>query len=131
MEYSIYQLKNGEDQRKIKFLNWKNLMKVKEVPEYSDYECVYVGEIKKGFIKDGLTGILYEIYQTFSVRRPKDFDGHSLAISDIIVIKSKRSVTKAEAYYIDTFGFKECSEFAIEHILNNSSERNRVCPKRD
>lgn len=127
MKYAIYQLKNGEKQREIRFLNLKNLLKIKRAPEYSDYICVYSGILNKGTKKEGLSGLLDELYETFHIRRPKDFEGHSLAVSDIIVIESELSAMKAEAYYVDSFGFKECSDFAIDHMLNrrgcNSHER--------
>ena len=118
MKYSIYQLKDGEKQREIRFLNLKNLLRVKEAPEYSDYDCKYTGTIVKAVNQEGLCKLLDEIYEIFSVRRPKDSEGHSIAVSDVIVIESEMSYMKAKAYYVDSFGFKECSEFVVDHMLN-------------
>ena len=51
MKYSIYQLKDGEKQREIRFLNLKNLLRVKEAPEYSDYDCAGQGGMRiLGFV---------------------------------------------------------------------------------
>ena len=118
MIYTIYQLKNGEKQRDIKFLNLKNLLKIKKAPEYNDYSSMYTGIIKTGIKKEGVQKLLNELYEAFNTRRPKDFEGHSLSISDIIVLESELSTMKAEAYYVDSFGFIECNEFAIDHLLN-------------
>ena len=123
MKYAIYQLKSGEDQRDLRFLNLKNLLKLKKTPEYSDYACVYTGIIKKGTRKENMPAVLSHLYETFNLKRPKDFEGHSLSVSDIIVIEQNTGkFQKAEAFYVDTFGFKECEEFAIEHMINQNKE---------
>jgi hypothetical protein len=40
----------------------------------------------------------------FNIYHPSDFKGHSLSISDIIIINNK-------AQYVDTFGFKTLLEW--------------------
>ena len=47
---------------------------------------------------------LEALYTKFNMERPADFKGHSLSVSDVVVIKDK-------PYYVDSFGFKELPEF--------------------
>lgn len=48
--------------------------------------------------------ILGEIYEYFNIRRPADFKGHSLSVSDIIVLESGK---EKGIYFVDSFGFKK------------------------
>ena len=56
----------------------------------------------------GTNGTLNGIYETFNEDRPKDFTGHSLSMSDVIVLKQNGVHT---AHYVDAIGFKEVPEF--------------------
>ena len=61
-----------------------------------DYEVVYEGEVEPGrYIEDTLENIFYN----FNAKKPKDFNGHSLSISDIIELNS-------EFFYTEPVGFK-------------------------
>lgn len=57
-----------------------------------DYIRVYTGELD--------TNNLDEIFNIFNTKRPKDFKGHSLSVSDIVSIDGKM-------YYCDSIGWKE------------------------
>ena len=52
--------------------------------------------------------IVHGIYEKFNLHRPLDFLGHSLSVSDVIV--TNRS-GQEQAFYVDSFGFKEVPEF--------------------
>ena len=43
---------------------------------------------------------LDDIYEIFNIRRPSDFKGHSLSVSDVVRFDDKY-------YYCDSFGWKE------------------------
>ena len=45
-----------------------------------------------------------ELYLTFNLKRPPDFRGHSLSVSDVVVLNREG---KAGAFYVDRIGFKE------------------------
>lgn len=54
---------------------------------------------------------LETIYAEFNINRPADFTGHSLSMSDVVVV-TRGDTTKC--YYVDTVGFKEVPEFKVE-----------------
>ena len=67
----------------------------------SDYESKYQGELKPGETLDTL-------YERFNIHRPENFTGHSLSVSDVVVLKKDKELT---AYYVDSIGFKEVPDF--------------------
>lgn len=67
----------------------------------SCYDSVY-----KGNMEDGMT--LESLYAMFNINRPEDFRGHSLSVSDVIVLRDRE---EKKAYFVDSFGFKELPDF--------------------
>lgn len=58
------------------------------------------------------------IYTRFNIDRPDDFHGHSLSVSDIVVLKQNGQIN---AYYTDNIGFKKLSDFlSPENPLRNA-----------
>lgn len=47
---------------------------------------------------------LDSIYDRFNLNHPKDFQGHSLSVSDLIV---ERKAGNVSIFYVDSFGFKD------------------------
>ena len=64
---------------------------------------------------------LDNILERFNIDRPEDFRGHSLSVSDVIVINRGAEIT---AYYVDSFGFQELPEFVQQRM--NMLEHNSV-----
>ena len=99
--FSIYQLKPGDSTRDYRFEPLdairNNGLSVK--PE--NYEQVYTAPLTA---KDDLESI----YTRFNVDRPADFTGHSLSVSDIVVLHQDGRDT---AHYCDRFGFSQVPEF--------------------
>lgn len=108
--FTIYQLTSGEENHYRRFESYESLENQGEVPDINNYKAVYSGKIDP-------TVTLENIYQEFNINRPADFKGHSLSMSDIVVIEANDKFT---ANYVDTFGFKSCPDFAAahEHRLN-------------
>lgn len=100
---AIYQL--NEKHEDILFVSSNDLNKKGKYPDYKNYNIVYLFEVKGDNSK--LTD-LEEIYYTFNERRPEDYFGHSLSISDVVVITNKNGI---RAYYVDSIGFKETESF--------------------
>ena len=69
-----------------------------------NYELVYEAPLTA---KDDLESI----YTRFNVDRPADFTGHSLSVSDIVVLHQDGKDT---AHYCDRVGFSEVPEFLKE-----------------
>ena len=99
--FSIYQLKPGDTTRDYRFEPLdairNNGLSVK--PE--NYEQVYTAPLTE---KDSLESI----YTRFNIDRPADFKGHSLSVSDIVVLHQDGKDT---AHYCDRFGFSQVPEF--------------------
>lgn len=68
---------------------------------FNDYECRYEGE----FTEDTKTAteICEVIYYLFNMRRPEDFKGHSLSMSDVIELDTGIS---QRLYYCDMCGWQ-------------------------
>ena len=99
--FFIYKLKPGDATRDYRFEPLdairSNGLSVK--PE--NYELVYTAPLTA---KDDLESI----YTRFNVDRPADFTGHSLSVSDIVVLHQDGKDT---AHYCDRAGFSEVPEF--------------------
>lgn len=99
--FSIYQLKPGDATRDYRFEPLdairNNGLSVK--PE--NYELVYTAPLTE---QDSLESI----YTRFNIDHPADFKGHSLSVSDIMVLHQDGKDT---AHYCDRFGFSQVLEF--------------------
>jgi len=103
---TIYQLVPGEANRYRRWESIESLHRQGEKPEYKNYSRVYSMEIES-------TVTLDEIYTRFNINKPPDFKGHSLSVSDIIVLNFEDRETAA--YYVNDIGFVKCAEFARKH----------------
>ena len=66
-----------------------------------DYRLVYSGILGP---EDTLEGI----YEKFNLERPEDFRGHSLSVSDVVLIHDGEQNT---AHYVNSFGFRKLRDF--------------------
>ena len=103
--YAIYQLKNDENLRNHRFESLYHLQKLGLTVDYKNYDLTYTGHFEAAA---DTNGTLNGIYEKFNEDRPKDFTGHSLSMSDVIVLKQHGDYT---AHYVDAIGFKEVPEF--------------------
>lgn len=99
--FSIYQLKQGENTSLLRFEAYDYLAAKGYAADVTDYELVYTAELLPGTS-------LEDIYTRFNIDRPQDFKGHSLSVSDVVVIHQNGQDT---AYYVDRIGFKQVPEF--------------------
>ena len=53
---------------------------------------------------------LEDIYRTFNIDHPADFKGHSLSVSDVVVLHQNGQDT---AHYCDSVGFQQVPEMCI------------------
>lgn len=98
-EYKIYQLKNNPENHAIRFEGYTLAEKHGEPAKPENYDLVYSGSLDD--FED--SNKLEAIYTKFNLDRPEDFKGHSLSVSDIIVMND-------EAHYVDSFGFVDVSD---------------------
>ena len=93
--FTIYQLKGGSETRDYRFEPYESLQEAGLAIDRQNYDLVYTAP------RDGKT-TLEDIFRTFNLDRPPDFTGHSLSVSDIVVL-NRGGDTKA--YYCDSAGF--------------------------
>ena len=101
--YSIYQLKDGDETWAYRFEPLDRLKRVGLHVDRSHYNFIYSGSLEKG-------ETLEDLYRRFNLDHPEDFRGHSLSVSDIVVLCQAGKVT---AHYCDSFGFAEVPEFLV------------------
>ena len=102
--FSIYQLKQGDETRDFRFEPYDRLQAAGNAVDKSNYELVYSAELTPGTS-------LEDIYTRFNIDHPKDFKGHSLSVSDVVVLHQNG---QDAAHYVDSFGYKEVPEFLQE-----------------
>ena len=102
--FGIYQLKDAEETRDIRFMAM-DYLEMKGIPvSKENYTLVYTGELKEGMS-------LEDIYTRFNIDRPADFTGHSLSVSDVVVLHQDGENT---SHYVDSVGYREIPEFTKE-----------------
>ena len=113
--YAILQLKHLDETIPERFASRRELERLGRVPEYDHYEVIYVSSLYPD-ITDG--SVLDNLFMKFNIDIPHDYRGHSLSVSDIIVLKQDNKVT---CHYVDSLGFWELKDFIIpENYLKNA-----------
>ena len=102
--FSIYQIKGGDETRDFRFEPYDRLQAAGNVVDRANYELVYTAPLAP-------ETSLEDIYTRFNIDHPKDFKGHSLSVSDVVVLHQDGQDT---AHYVDSFGYKSVPEFLQE-----------------
>ena len=100
--YAIYQLKGGDELHGLRFEAYE---RAKDTINRTNYQIVYTGTLPEG---NTLPQRLDALYRQFNIDRPPDFYGHSLSVSDVIVIRQNGAFS---AHYVDSIGFVELPDF--------------------
>ena len=102
--FGIYQLKSTEETRDFRYMAM-DYLEMKGIPvSKENYELVYTGELKEGMSLD-------DIFTKFNIDHPADFTGHSLSVSDVVVLHQDGENT---SHYVDSVGYREIPEFTKE-----------------
>ena len=99
--FSIYQINGGDETRDLRFEPYDRLTATGHRVDPKNYALVYSAELTPGTS-------LEDIYTRFNIDHPKDFKGHSLSVSDVVVLHQNGQDT---AHYVDSFGYKDVPEF--------------------
>nr|WP_300810311.1 YodL domain-containing protein [uncultured Acetatifactor sp.] len=102
--FGIYQLKDSAETRDIRFMDMDYLEKEGIPVSRENYTLVYTGELTEGMS-------LEDIYTKFNIDHPADFTGHSLSVSDVVVLHQDGENT---SHYVDSVGYREIPEFTKE-----------------
>ena len=112
--YVIYQADtNKSTGSKILFRSLESIKKEGIALTFDAYKKVYEGDFEAN--DENELPITEQLYIMFNLSHPKDFYGHSLSVSDIIVIDGQR-------YFCDSIGFKPISiNFTGSEVSSDNS----------
>ena len=102
--FSIYQLKRGDETRDLRFEPYDRLQATGHAVDRANYELIYTAPLAPDTS-------LEDIYTRFNIDHPADFKGHSLSVSDIVVLHRDG---RDAAHYVDSIGYREVPEFFNE-----------------
>ena len=102
--FSIYQIKGGDETRDLRFEPYDRLQAAGNVVDRANYELVYSAPLAP-------ETSLEDIYTRFNIDHPKDFKGHSLSVSDVVVLHQNG---QDAAHFVDSVGFRQVPEFLQE-----------------
>lgn len=135
IKYAILQLKDGEENHYKRFFDSKDLPNGIDDVKADNYHKVYENEIDTEAVdlndKTEVLKTLETLFTEFNTKeKPRDYIGHSLSVSDIIILSPKDSGI-SRGYYCEGIGFTTLSEFSvfIQEWKNNEIKEN--CNKID
>ena len=99
--FYIYQLKRGDETRDLRFEPYDRLTAAGHAVDPANYDLIYSAPLAPGTS-------LEAIFTRFNIDHPKDFKGHSLSVSDVVVLHQNGQDT---AHYVDSIGYRQTPEF--------------------
>ncbi|MCC8046753.1 MAG: DUF3849 domain-containing protein [Clostridiales bacterium] len=125
--FGIYQINRDGAGREYLFEGTKLLKKMNHTVNGADYDLIYVSNLSK---TETLSEVekLDMIFERFNLSLPKDFIGHSLSVSDVILMNQDG---KTKAWYVDSVGFTELQDFVQERRMMTGDTRNRESPQKE
>lgn len=115
--YGIYQIIDGSPGREYEFMDINFIERHGYQVKKEDYELIYSDEMRYGDTLDSL-------YEKFNIAHPADYTGHSLSVSDIVVLNENGNV---KAYFVDSISFRELPDFLqLEPELNQEEVAYRI-----
>ena len=109
---AVYQVKETPEYRDVRFRSYEKLRSEGKSVSIENYQQVYIGRIQPGETPA-------DIKIRLQKQRPKNFKGHSIGCSDVLVITDEGKTT---AYYINRDGFIIVPEF----LTSKSSSDTRL-----
>lgn len=92
---------------------WMDFNDIEDRFSMDNYECVYKMDISKKIIDSE------DAFEIFNIHRPRDFKGHSLSVSDILIYPEQQKVL-----YCDSVGFKDISDKVLRKKSVNKQVTN-------
>ena len=115
--YGIYQIIDGSPGREYEFMDLNFIERHGYQVKKEDYELIYSDKMLYGDTLDSL-------YEKFNIAHPEDYTGHSLSVSDIVILNENG---KVKAYFVDSISFRELPDFLqLEPELNQEELAYRI-----
>ena len=114
--FAIYQLKDTEETENLQFMSMDYLERKGISVSKVNYDLIYTAPLE-----DGTN--LEDIYTRFNIDHPADFRGHSLSVSDVVVLHQNGENT---SHYVDSFGYREVPQFTKELMAEHTQEQTSV-----
>lgn len=111
-QFGIYQITARDPEHDYRFMNLDFVKRHGMEVNCADYELVYTAPLTEN-------DTLEAIYERFNIQRPADFTGHSLSVSDVVVLNDGKSL---KACYVDSIGFAELPDFFKERKMDLKKE---------
>ena len=111
-QFGIYQITARDPEHDYRFMNLDFVKRHGMEVNCADYELVYTAPLTEN-------DTLEAIYECFNIQRPADFTGHSLSVSDVVVLNDGKSI---KACYVDSIGFAELPDFFKERKMDLKKE---------
>lgn len=99
--YALYQLNTESKDVPYEFMGMDFVKNHGMEVTAEDYKCVY-----SGILHDSVS--LDELYSIFNQNHPADFKGHSMSVSDVVIVNRDGDI---KAFYVDSFGFADLPDF--------------------
>ena len=99
--FEIFQLKENMENRQFYFMDLPFWQSEGVAVEHTRYDLTYTAPLDEKTILD-------DIYCRFNIDRPSDFFGHSLSVSDVVVLHRNG---KTDSYFVDNIGFQPVTDF--------------------
>ena len=109
-QFGIYQIDPEGNAKDYMFRSYDSLEDYEMRRE--DYRLEYVAPLTEA-------DTLETIYERFNIDHPEDFQGHSLSVSDIVVMNRDGEV---KAYFVDSFGFADVTEEFMSRFYERPEE---------
>ncbi|MEY8519287.1 DUF3849 domain-containing protein [Lachnospiraceae bacterium 29-84] len=126
-KYGIYQLKDNPELRDFHFAGTEELLKrgilsddFREI-QPGNYNLVYAGELSD-IHGQSQREKLNAVFEKFNIDRPADYKGHSLSVSDVVVLHENG---ENSAHFVDSFGFTRLPGFmkALEGVKGQDTQK--------
>ena len=111
-QFGIYQITARDPEHDYRFMNLDFVKRHGMEVNCADYELVYTAPLTEN-------DTLEAIYECFNIQRPADFTGHSLSVSDVVVLNDGKSI---KACYVDSIGFAELPDFFKKRKMDLKKE---------
>ncbi|MEE8886134.1 MAG: YodL domain-containing protein [Eubacteriales bacterium] len=103
--YAILQLRYDDETRDERFESYSALKRAGREPDIDHYEVIYTAPLLPYLDQNVM---LENMYEKFNIDRPEDFHGHSLSVSDVVMLRQNGMIT---AHYVDSVGFTPLDGF--------------------